>query len=383
MRGGGHGRTLPALVVATAVAATVLASGCVDLFHDTDFTTACSKSPPGPECRTAVVDAALDAAHEAAVDAGPVVVDLCSFDAVEARRQALRACAWVGACAGTLGDASFGRCTVHAQLAMDCTANPAMRPGGSAAAMWTCLAAVRSCADVDGCLFGGTPPTCPAVTGASLTTCGVVSGKNDGARVECAPPGNARATVAEACALSGRRCTRQGTASATCTGSLGFGTCTVSTCEGSRAVDCAVAPSGGTVDVGLDCASRGGGRCIDGVAGPLCAAGAAAPACTEADPAIRCVDGKATQCVDGKAIVVDCQALGLPCNATSPLPTYDPSAACDARGAETCTGADGCVDDVLTSCGRGVTHSVDCKAAGLGPCRFAGGQTDHASCTPP
>lgn len=298
--------------------------------------------------------------------------DFCAWSSDEARTQALRACAWLGACEGPLGESVFGPCVVRAMLAFDCHANPALRPAGAADELWACLATVGSCGDVDACVFPSGVPRCEGM----YTGCAAMSS----ARVICETTTRARARGVEPCALLGQTCSRQDDVPARCGGVLGFTACPAGSCSRTGAVDCD--PSGTpTFDDGIDCASIGGGACVVGDGGPACAPGASATLC-EGDAPPVCDGDTVMTCVGGRQSRVDCSLLGLPCDVAVPVPAYDPTAACIRRqGADLCAEDDTCIDARhLRSCGRGATYEVDCEAVGLGSCRLD--VAGHAVCSP-
>lgn len=345
---------------AAASSFVVLGLACVDLFHGTEFETLCIHSPDDPACTgDAAID--VDAAAEAAPRPHP---DFCAWSSSEARKQALRACAWLGACEGPLGEAVFGPCAVRAQLAYDCKAAPSVRPQGAVDEFWGCLATVRSCGDVDGCVFPGGVQSCVAVPTGSSSACGTLAG-NTATRLKCAGPAG-RAVGVEPCVMLGKTCAAESTSVASCVGSLGF-TCATTGCSGTKAVDCRTA---GTrkLDRGVDCAGYGAGACVDGAGGPACKGGPTAPSCST-DPAPRCNADLLTTCIDGRDVQIDCTKLGLRCDVSQAVALYDPAAGCvDRPGA--CSGPDKCVGNKLQSCARGSVYEVDCADVGLGPCKI-------------
>ena len=156
------------LLVLASCAFVVLGLACVDLFHDTDFDTLCTTSPADPACASDAATAP-DVVVEATVDATVPHPDFCAWTSSQARDQAMRACAWLGACEGAIGESSFGACTIDAQLAYDCSLTPALRPRGIVDAFWACLATVKSCGDVDRCVFPGGVQDCNLVTSGSFS----------------------------------------------------------------------------------------------------------------------------------------------------------------------------------------------------------------------
>lgn len=353
---------------------TITAVACVDLFHGTDFETLCMSRPNDPACGA---DSSVGADAADAADTSRARPDFCGWSAAEARTQALRACAWLGACEGPLGESAFGPCVVRALLAFDCIATPSLRPAGQVDAFWACLAVVRSCGDVDRCVFpGGVQPCSEVPGGGSGAACGTLAA-NAGARLRCAGPAG-RAAGVEPCTMLGKTCITESSSLASCAGELGFDSCSTNICAGKAAVDCQ--PAGvRTLDRGVSCAGVGAGQCIQSYGGaPSCVPGPAAPACAD-EAAPTCDGSNVTTCVGGKRTRVDCSRLGLPCDVTT-APSFDLTAACiDRMG--TCTEGDKCVDaQRLRSCGRGIAFDVDCTSVGLGPCKVDG-TSGLGSCT--
>ena len=105
----------------------------------------------------------------------PFPADFCAWSTETARTNASRACAWLGACAGPVGDNAFGPCVVRALLAYDCAANPdrRLRPG-PAHDLWDHLWRASSCADVLGALF---PPRTIVSCAASSSTYAACAGE--------------------------------------------------------------------------------------------------------------------------------------------------------------------------------------------------------------
>ena len=367
------------LLAVTAIAFVASGIACVDLFHSTDFETLCTHSPNDPEC---VADGAAtaDVVNEPVVDAPRPRPNFCGWSSAEARKQALRACAWLGACEGPLRESSFGKCVVRAQLAYDCKANKTLRPAGETDELWSCLSTAQTCAEVDQCVFPKGVDACGTIDGgpgASFTASG---NQNPAVCVRCVQPGGGRAAGVEPCAMLGQKCARQDEAAAYCSGTRGFNKCSTTTCAGTSAVDCNL-----DHDVGVDCAASGG-TCVldDAGAGPICAPNAAAPTClTDAPP--TCESTAVTQCVGGKLIRVDCGPLGLACDVTDVKP-YDPTAACTLeRAAEVeCdkSALDECNGTTLTGCGRGKKFTIDCPTINLGGCTTSN-KSGLAACAAP
>jgi hypothetical protein len=364
-------------LVAVAATAAVFGGACVDLFHSTDIEMLCDRSPSDPQCRdgAAAKPDASTLPDGGAADARP---DVCSWSSTEAREHALRACAWLGACEGPLGESAFGPCVVHAQLAYDCTANPGMRPAHDADTFWSCLATASSCTEVDRCVFPGGVPKCAAVAAGSFTGCSSTEGVAP--RVKCASPGGGRAEGVEPCIMLGQSCVKEDDSTARCGGSLANVQCTQSGCSGTFAVGCDD-PASALIDVGVDCAASGAGRCEPSDAGPVCAPGNAAKSCG-AEKAAACEGTTVTSCLSGREIRVDCGPLGLPCNAAAAPSPFDIARACgNEPDAGACAGSDRCAGTRLEACGRGATYAVDCASVGLGSCAI--GPSGHAACAKP
>lgn len=353
-------RAFAILALGSAAVAAPLA--CVDLFHSTDFET------------LHVGDAAPDAdvATDASAEAGPKpLVDFCKWTSAEAKEHATRACAYLGACVGPLGDTIFGPCMVHAIGAYDCALNPSLRPNGATYALWSCLSDVKTCGDVQTCLGAAASAKCVAVAGGSFTKCAPDSPNR--VRVQCSNPQAGPPTAIEPCVLAGKTCTFVDESTSMCTGAT-TDTCSQGiTCSGTSAVDCRV-DSTKLVDHGVDCAAFGAGTCVlegTDVQHAACAPGEGAPPC-DGGATVTCDPdgGVAQSCVGGKLVALDCQRLGVGCDATN-APTYDPLQACAERAdAGGCIAADDCRQGKVRSCGQGMAFEADCAALGLGPCEL-------------
>jgi hypothetical protein len=374
MKGRHLGRVL---LAAGASAFVVCGLACVDLFHGTDFATLCTTSPNDPACPGAEGDGgSAESSVDGGTDAARPHPDFCAWSTDQARAQAEHACAWLGACEGPTGESAFGPCVVRAQLAFDCHANPGLRPAGAVDAFWGCLSTVTTCRDVDACVFPGGVQPCVAVPTGSSSACGLAANAAD--HIVCSGPAG-RAYGVEPCAMLGKTCAAENTSVATCSGSLRFDACTVTTCSGSNAVTCST--SGRTLDNGFDCAGYGAGRCEDtGDAGPTCVPGGTTTACFRA-PTVACSGSKATSCAGGKEVDVDCALLDLTCDISQPVDPIDPSGACVVRSTSACAAADACDVNKLTSCGRGGSFTIDCTKVGLGRCEVK--PTGEAFCIPP
>jgi len=355
-------------LVSCASGATLAA--CFDLFHSTDdVLTACQIDSAAAGC---------------GLDAG---LELCAPTARAARQQAEHACAWLGACDTPLGGDAFGPCMIEGLMAFDCTANPSHRFKGKAADLWACLGTVRSCADVDGCLFPGGREPCGS---GQYTACGSPSSgraSNADVRFECQDGG---LVGGENCALRGQTCS-SGASGALCSG-YGAGACPVtgSGCYGTSSIHWCT--DGG--DVGIDCSSFGTQRCsgfptVDsGVQWVACVPEVdAGPAATCApDASATCAGGVALSCPTGFVESLDCTALlGSPaaCAASPLAPPFDWTSACTLESSPRCA-SDSCDAAVLTGCGRGAAFTVDCASQGLGACQLR--TTDdgaRAACSAP
>lgn len=362
----------------TSCAFVVLGLACVDLFHSTDFETLCTRSPNDPECGgsgDAAPDGNSDGGSDA--DAARPHPDFCAWSSSEARVQAVRACAWLGACEGPLGESAFGPCVVRAQLAFDCGATPSLRPRGAVDAFWGCLATVKSCGDVDGCVFPAGVQDCVAVPVGSSSACGTLAA-NAAVRLKCAGPAG-RAAGVEPCVMLGQTCSPEDPSTSRCSGTRGFA-CIVNECAGASLIDCT---SAGVrlLDRGIDCAGYGGGGCLAGDAGLFCTPGDRATTACPVQAAPACDGPGVTSCVGGKEIRVACDRLGLPCDVSQAVAPYDPTAACVDRDAGACSPAapDTCIGDTLESCGRGALYQVSCGTVGLDKCKIDG--SGRGSCT--
>ncbi|HEY8039678.1 MAG TPA: hypothetical protein VIF15_07785 [Polyangiaceae bacterium] len=362
--------------VAAVFAGLALGAGlfaCFDLFHSTgDVLTACELDAQAPGCASAGA------------------TDFCAWSPSDARQQAQHACAWLGACETPMGRNAFGSCMFQALLAYDCAANPGHPVKGRTHDLWDCLARVKTCGDVDGCVFPKGTQSCE-VDG-DITTCGTAvsdTANNFDVRIECigdgvSPPANAHG---ENCALWGQTCTTSG-AVGTCAG----GRSPQTECQG---VNCTtdgllhVCVDGG--DLGIDCRSNGAGSC-SGYPTPgaaqwvACVPEGDGGACTPSEQA-QCANGVATSCPAGVPETLDCQALlqqGASCSPGKLSPPFDWTSPCVVT--QSPCSADSCSGMRVSGCARGATFTVDCGQVGLGPCRTVTtdqGSAQHAACTPP
>ena len=227
-------------------------AACVDLFHSTNFETLCDLDAAACAAVDASADGAAAAPRDAGAPDGPT--DFCQWDSVTAGNNAAHACAWLGACAGPLGENALGPCIVNATLAYDCAANPNRPVVGAAHAYWDILWQAASCGDV---LRAVQPSsTACAAAPASYVTCEAAT------RVACGPANAMSAPVGvEDCAAAGQTCALVN----------GSGACVgPSSCAGATAVLACGASGGPTLladcedggtDLGVDCANFGGGSC--------------------------------------------------------------------------------------------------------------------------
>jgi hypothetical protein len=366
--------------VASAIAAPL---ACVDLFHSTDFETLKPDTGAASDAPTSDGDTQPDAGTKP-------LVDFCKWTPAEAKTNASRACAWLGACTGVLEGTQLGACMLNATWAYDCDLNPGLRPNGATYALWSCLSDVKSCADVAACVQPRGPDTCPALVSGSFTQCGDAGASE--LRVECSKPQAGPPGAAEPCALQGRVCTPVDESTSTC-GGAAKKTCALGrTCEGTGAVDCRLATGTSIlVDFGIDCAAYGAGACASedagGDAGTIvaCAPSPSAAKSCDAGLAVKCdVDFPmvARSCVGGRAVSVDCSKLGVGCDVSRTVAPYRPFEACaEYVDGGRCIGADTCVDGKLRSCAQGITFEADCAALGLAGCEQIGSSA-FAHCVP-
>lgn len=367
-------RRIARISIVCATAAVGFAFACVDLFHGTDFKTLCTEKPTDPQCGGAIDSGASDAPAEAAKPD----IDFCKLTSAEAKDRAIRACAYLGACGGSIEPNAFADCVSRGQLVMDCNANPTLRPVGAFEKLWKCLATVSSCKDVAACVFTGPEQACGDVASSKFIQCTSPSVAGGNVRLECSAPGGAPNTRFDSCLVAGQRCTNDDAgSSATCTGVKGTASCSTSSCDGTHAVGCE------TYDRGYDCATVGGGACVEDALGPACMPGAGAGPCTDGGGAttVAICDsaGVARACVGGKEVAVDCRKLGLGCDETLTPPSYDPAARCVGTAFPPCSEKnDNCVDGNLRGCIKGEAYTAQCTALGLGKCGLV---ANRASCT--
>ncbi len=369
-------------VLAFAVAASLVA--CIDLFHGTDFESACDVDAAACEAVDAnMIDVAIPPVQDAGSD-GPT--DFCLWNGATAAVNAAHACTWLGACEGAFGDNAFGPCMVHAVLAYDCNANP-NRPlvvGSAAHAYWDCLARTTSCTDVDRCL----QPTGKHAICADDDAGYIACDPEEGALVACAAnlANGSAPTGLESCVALGQTCSATGAAACG-----GTGTCTAAnagtvTCDPSTKAlrDCD--PDGGSIDYGIDCTSTGSGKC--GTSGTACGA-IADSGCLVTTDVLCTNDGHATGCPSGAPEDVNCNAvLGQPsgtsstCDPNAPGRAWDVSRACSV-GPSCAQSGDSCSGTVLSTCTRGAPLVYDCKSQGFTSCAtvtYPGDSAPHAHC---
>ena len=327
-------------------------AGCTDLLHNTAFANECASDPTLRGC-----------------DVRPITTD----DPDEALRRATRACAWLGACNGTLKGGT-GTCFGRALAALDGRVAPPLGARGQAAEKWALLAAATSCDAVTQAT--GLAP--------SSVSCGASSAEYTGCagdvRILC-PAATVAGTApvgAEPCPLAGQMCSPSTTADAQCTGIAGLTCSGPPRCDGSRMVVC---ESGR--DVGRDCALEGDGTCValNGTVGCLPRAGGTA--CSPSDVACSADGRYADVCSAGEIVRVDCSPLGLKCRPGPAKAGATPFDYCTS-GSETidaCADGDRCENGKLTACVHGASVSISCGDVGLGACRSDG--PGRAACSTP
>jgi hypothetical protein len=355
---------------------------CFDLLHSTaDIETACEIDAARSDCVPASQSAAIE-------------TNFCNWSPAQAQEHALRACAWLGACESPVGNNAFGPCYFRALMAYDCIANPNHRVRGEAHQLWDCLQRVRTCGDVDACIFEGTsPPMCGGGVGV-YTACDKSSAAA-AVRVRCVDGSRAMPTRGggENCALWGQACAEAADGTGTCAGDSSDAGCK-DQCNGSLLHWCEPAGDRGQVtDLGVDCASFGttcgGFPTADAAAWAACIAetdASAAAADCAPDASATCEDGSAVSCPSGVRETIDCATLlgsRSACNAGALEPPFDWTSSCSLPEGGCAT--DSCDGMRVTSCERGASFSVDCTSAGLGPCQLIPadpGGPPRAACTP-
>ncbi len=382
------------LFTATFLIGAPLAACGIDLFHSTDFDSACRADPAGDAC-AALPDATTDGPGATGPDAkkdGPgadgqgtgdgggngsdagdsgappgdsSVVDsaptnFCAWSSGVANTTALRACAWLGACASGFGENALGRCYEDALRVYDCTVTPNQPALGVVHDFWDCLQRATTCGDVNTCISGKESIGCFA------------TGENAG----CAASGKFAAdcvdgsmVAREACLGGSKRC--EGTTA--CGGSPSV--CAASQpadsgCNGNALYDCI----GTTTDNGLDCSGFGQGKCVAAAIGSACKPSGAATCAPDA--AVQCASGVAIGCPTGIVESVACKTLlgaSGGCDPNRAGRPWDVSRACD-PGSGPCTPA--CSGNNVVGCVRDkLAITLTCADYGLQPCRsgvFAG-----------
>jgi|CZKU01.1.fsa_nt_gi hypothetical protein len=376
----GVGVALAAVVSAAAGGALV---ACFDLFHATsDVETACELDAGHAGCFPAVNPDAID-------------TDFCAYSPAQAQKHAAHACSWLGACESPMGNNAFGPCYFRALMAYDCAANPDHRTRNEAHRLWDCLQRVRSCGDVDTCVFGSRVPTCAAND--DYTACAPAPVPL-AVRVHCSDGGGAKLRPSgENCALWGQTCATgpEGTA---CAGETTGLSCTDSdrSCVNRTSLHwCEATADGGIArDLGIDCTSYGstcgGFPVADAAYWTACNvetdASDGAASC-EPDASATCENGRAVSCPSGVVESLDCAGLLRSPNACNPGaldPPFDWTSSCSIAVPE--CASDSCDGMHLTSCERGANFYVDCASTGLGSCQLVSaepGAAPRATCTAP
>lgn len=358
-------------VLALAAGGALLA--CFDLLHSTaDVLTACEIDASRPGCTDAEVE-----------------TNFCAWSHREASRHARHACAWLGACESPMGNNAFGACYFRALLAYDCAANPNHQAKDVAHGLWDCLQQVKTCGDVDACVFGDAAHSICNKPGVYM---GCAMG-NPGVRVLCTDGGvmpYARAVGAENCRLWGQTCA-PASGGTVCSGEPTGKTCKLG-CNANSLHWCAAEADGGlAVDRGIACTSNGAMECGGYPPPPglpqwvACKPESDGAAC-EPVASATCDGGRAVMCPSGVTETLDCATLlgsAGACSAGALSPPFDWTSACS-LSSSACA-SDSCDGDMLTSCERGATFSMSCASEGLGDCRLLTadpGSTPRAACTP-
>lgn len=291
-----------------------------------------------------------------------------------------------------MGRNAFGSCVFEALLAYDCAANPNHRVKGKAHDLWDCLWPVKSCADVESCVFPQGPQGCGSA--GDYTNCGNAAdgmASNVDVRFECIDGGGGPPfpnAHGENCALWGQTCASSGPLSM-CAGEVGLG-CDASGCFGSARTELRWCVDGGDIDIGIDCAGNGGRLCgafpERDASWVACVAESDAGTCAP-DASAACANGIAFSCPSGVLEKIDCTGLlgsDAGCAAGKLAPQFNWTSAC-AVTQSPCT-TDSCTDaGALTGCVRGAPWMLDCVAEGLGACRRMKtdtGLATSAACAP-
>ena len=357
-------RLIQLTCVAGALGAAIALVACADLFHDTSFQTLCDVDASAPGCGATDASAAKDVlvTGDGGADAA---TDFCAKDSAAARTTAAHACAWLGACEGPYEHNPFGQCVFEAIQAYDCSVRPNMKVNGSIFAYWSCLADVKSCDDVNRCVYAGSNPGCKSLP-AGYNSCA----NNGVTRVGCKAMASVSShpTFVANCNAQGRRCVQPDP-----TDSIAF--CAASDtsndagcssgCEGAILHDCEDGGLTYAIDVGRDCRNVGAGSCRAGDGGAVCAPSGAA--CSTG--ALICSMNVAIDCRSGLEDRVDCAKLASSTTCTTSGatgPAWDPAYACVGPatcGPDVCTGG-----NTINGCANGIAFSVDCRAVGLSSC---------------
>jgi len=353
--------------VPVALALGVSPFACVDLFHSTaDLHLVTTADASTPDANTP---------------------DFCMEMSDGGREHAEYACAWLGACERPTGRNAFGLCMFQALLAYDCAANPAHRVRGAPQQIWACLAAAKSCNDVDNCVL---PPAARATP--NIVGCSDAGPWGTSVLIECSDGG----VQGENCSLWGQSCViEDGVAG--CGPAAGVSPCA----SGAAPIGCN--PNNGQLlcddagTVAIDCTGNGAQGCarsqIDAASWVACLADDAGPggACVPSTTAF-CDGGFAQSCPSGVTEVIDCDGLlaaDAGCQSGSLDPQFDWTSPCTQvppRCTSDLCGGDGGPSTTLIACVRGAPNSVECVSQGLGECRMVSiDDAGHAepACAPP
>jgi hypothetical protein len=217
-----------------------------------------------------------------------------------------------------------------------------------------CLAAAKTCADVDGCLRGGGDPKAATFCGER----GVVSGCDGERLVSCADDAH-EATVVD-CAALGASCKESRAASGfVVRGCFSAQKCPPGApdarCEGNAIVTCQNGAVERTVcGPGTTCVVRGSEAACVLPAGMQCGLHGTR----------RCDGDRLIECRAGSAYVVDCAKLGMGCTGVGPR------AACTVRTDAECNKEmlPSCERDTLVFCAAGRRSKIPCKSLGMEAC---------------
>lgn len=319
-------------------AAALALVACVDIFHSTDdFRSRCEETPAA--CQP-------DAMVPIFRPSSP-----CALSPSEAKLQAERTCAWLGACESPIGSQQFSACVTRALRVFNCSIEPGQLAKGKTLDIWSCLTTVTDCDDVRRCLIGDRTEVC--LESSTYLNC---SRTSPGVRIGCRD----KLIAFEDCAAWGQTCVaHEGRNDAECGGSTSESACTEG-CIGGIALRACVSNGASTRDEGFDCSLRGDGRCENG--------GCTGPgvACSEG-ASVTCTYDEASLCFAGHQQTIQCGALGMKCQEGALARAWDPASACVGQSA--CTG-DRCSGATLTSCSSAVERSVNCAAVSLGNCEI-------------